>query len=232
MKQALIINAHHPYPFSEGKLNGELVRRLAARLDAKGYRIEHTATSGDYDIDVELQKHRRADLIVIQAPLNWFSVPWPMKKYMDDVYTAGLDGRVCHTDGRSGTDPKKNYGTGGTLTGKQYMLSFTFNAPREAFDDPTEYLMQGKSIDDLLLHLHANYRFLGMQALPSFVCFDVMKNPDIDEDFSRLEAHIDEFIQGENDETYSDHWGQLGYRPGDGAAVREEGPQSDYRSAQ
>jgi|GEM_PF-3044187 putative NADPH-quinone reductase len=79
MQIALIINAHHPYPFSEGKLNAELVKRIEKNLYAKGFEIEHTATSEDYDIEKELGKHRWADLIIIQAPLNWFSVPWPIK---------------------------------------------------------------------------------------------------------------------------------------------------------
>jgi modulator of drug activity B len=30
--------------------------------------------------------------------------------------------------------PNMNYGMGGTLTGTQYMLSCTLNAPSEAFD--------------------------------------------------------------------------------------------------
>ena len=194
MQNALIINAHHPYPFSEGKLNAELVKRIEKNLSAKGFEIEHTATSEDYDIEKELERHRWADLIIIQAPLNWFSVPWPMKKYMDDVYTAGLDGTVCNTDGRVSEKPKENYGTGGTLNGRKYMLSMTFNAPEEAFDNPSEYLMQGKSVEDLMLHMHVNYRFLAMEPLPTFVCYDVMKNPTIEEDFVRLEAHLDHHI--------------------------------------
>ncbi len=194
MKNALIINAHHPYPFSEGKLNDEVVKRIKRNLITRGFEVKHTATSSDYDIEQELDKHRWADLIIIQAPLNWFSIPWPMKKYMDDVYTAGLDGRVCNTDGRTADNPKQNYGTGGTLNGKKYMLSMTFNAPEEAFNNPSEYLMQGKGVDDLMLHMHANYRFLAMEALPTFVFYDVMKNPTIEDDFLRLEAHLDHHV--------------------------------------
>ena len=195
MKNILIINAHHPYPFSEGKLNAEIIKRIEQNLTEKGCIVRHSASSSEYDVEQELEKHRWADLIVIQAPLNWFSIPWPMKKYMDEVYTEGLDGRVCNTDGRVIEKPKENYGTGGTLTGKKLMLSMTFNAPMEAFDNADEFLMQGKSVEDLLLHIHVNYRFLGMESLPSFICYDVMKNPTIEDDFVRLEAHLDHYIQ-------------------------------------
>ena len=62
------------------------------------------------------------------------------------------------------------------------MLSLTFNAPKEAFDDPKEYLFQGKSLDDLWLPMHMNFRFFGMKALPTFVCYDVVKNSHIEND--------------------------------------------------
>lgn len=195
MKNVLIINGHHPYSWSEGKLTRSLIERMEKFLLGKGIDVKHSWTSDHYDLEEEIQKHVWADAVVIQAPLNWFSVPWPMKKYMDDVFTAGLDGRICIDDGRTSTAPKANYGTGGALNGKRYMLSFTLNAPEEAFDNPDEFLMQGKSIDDLFLHLHTNYRFLAMEALPTFVCYDVMKNPNIERDFSRLHQHLEHTFQ-------------------------------------
>lgn len=52
-------------------------------------------------------------------------------------------------DGRTTEAPKDNYGMGGTLTGKKYMLSVTFNAPSEAFNDPEQPFFAGRSVDDL-----------------------------------------------------------------------------------
>ena len=37
-----------------------------------------------------------------------------------------------------------------------------------------------------------NFRFFAMEALPTFVCYDVMKNPSIEEDFERFKAHLEE----------------------------------------
>ena len=76
------------------------------------------------------------------------------------------------------------------MTGKKYMLSLTFNAPSEAFMDPDEYLFQGKSVDDLWFPMHMNFRFFDMQPLPSFACFDVMKNADVEADFARFKEHL------------------------------------------
>ena len=117
-------------------------------------------------------------------------VPWSLKKYIDDVYIEGTLGILCNADGRSSKKPKANYGTGGTLKGKKYMLSVSFNAPKEAFNNPDEYLFQGKSVDDLLFPMHCNYRFFAMKPLPTFACFDVLKNPTIEDDFQRFEELI------------------------------------------
>ena len=81
---------------------------------------------------------------------------------------------------------------GGTLRGKKYMLSVTFNAPREAFDDPRQQFFAGRSVDDLLLPTHLNAKFFGMKPLPTFAAFDVMKNPEIDSDFARFAAHLNQ----------------------------------------
>ncbi len=40
--------------------------------------------------------------------------------------------------------------------------------------------------------MHMNFRFFAMTPLPTFACFDVLKNPDIGNDFRRFDAHIDE----------------------------------------
>jgi modulator of drug activity B len=43
-----------------------------------------------------------------------------------------------------------------------------------------------------MFHMHANFRFFGMKALPTFAAYDVMKNGDIDKDFARFEAHLNQ----------------------------------------
>ena len=69
-------------------------------------------------------------------------------------------------------------------------FSLTFNAPKEAFDDPAQYLFQGKSVDDLWFPMHMNFRFFAMEGVETYACFDVMKNPDLENDFQRLEDHL------------------------------------------
>ena len=190
MRNVFIINAHEPYPFAEGKLNASLVERATRHLEAKGYEVRHSTMKDDYDVETEIEKHRWADVILLQTPVNWMGVPWRFKQYKDDVYSAGMAGQLCDGDGRSRSDPDKQYGSGGTLFGKKYMLSLTFNAPRDAFNDDSQYLFRGKSVDDLFFPMHMNFRFFGMEPLETFACYDVLKNPDIENDFMRFDRHI------------------------------------------
>lgn len=190
MSNIVILNGHQPYPFAKGALNGALVDRAADTLRGLGHDVRVTKVAEGYDVEQEIAHHQWADTVVMQFPVNWMGAPWSFKKYMDEVYTAGMDGRLTTGDGRTADAPKANYGMGGSLRGKTYMLSVTFNAPREAFDDPAEPFFQGMSVDDLLRPVHLNAKFFGLKPLPTFAAFDVMKNPEIEQDFARFDAHL------------------------------------------
>ncbi|MEO1367807.1 MAG: NAD(P)H-dependent oxidoreductase [Acidobacteriota bacterium] len=190
MKNIFVINAHEHYPFAEGRLNRTLVETATHILEARDYEVRHTTMKDELDVDQEIDKHLWADAVILQMPVNWMGVPWSFKRYMDFVYSAGMDGRLCAGDGRSRQEPSRQYGSGGSLTGKKYLLSLTFNAPREAFDDPQQEFFAGASVDDLLLPTHLNFKFFGMAPLPTFACHDVMKNPDIENDLERFQRHL------------------------------------------
>ncbi|MEO1128818.1 MAG: NAD(P)H-dependent oxidoreductase [Planctomycetota bacterium] len=190
MNKVFVINAHQEYEFSKGELNRALTEMALEHFQSSGYETRLTTMKDDWSVDAEIENHQWADAVLIQTPVNWMGVPWSFKKYMDMVYSFGMDGRLCAGDGRTRSDPGKQYGSGGTLGGTRYMLSLTFNAPRESFNDPSQTFFEGKSPDDLFWPMHLNFRFFGMDALPTFACHDVMKNPDIEHDFARYRAHL------------------------------------------
>ena len=138
MKNIFIINTHEPYPFSPGQLNATLVEMAQSILTKKGCEVKLTTMQDKYDPAEEVEKHLWANAVILQIPVNWMGVPWPFKRYMDIVYSAGIMGQLCDGDGRTRSDPSKQYGTGGLLHDKKYMLSLTFNAPNEAFNDPKQ----------------------------------------------------------------------------------------------
>ena len=100
MSNILIINAHHKYPFAEGRLNGSLVQKADELLTAGGHTTRVVTIDDGWDVDRELENHQWADIVLLQTPVNWMGVPWTFKKYMDEVYTAGMGGQLCDGDGR------------------------------------------------------------------------------------------------------------------------------------
>lgn len=189
MKNALIINTHHPYESSAGQLNAALVELANACLAEKEYELQNTKVADGYDIQEEVEKHLWANLVIVQGPVNWMGFPWSFKKYQDEVYSAA-GGLLYDGDGRHRVEAGSHYGSGGLGQGKKYMFSLTFNAPRAAFGDPGQYLFAGKGVDDLFFPSHMNFRFMGMEPLETFVCYDVHKNPDIENDFERFRNHL------------------------------------------
>ena len=192
MKKVLIINAHQFYEgFAPGKLNQKMAGVIKEEMAQRGYQVMETSIQEGYDIAAEVQKHVDADLIVLQTPVYWFGTPWIYKKYVDEVFTAGLVQQSLLTDdGRTRDDPSKQYGSGGKMQGKKYMLSLTWNAPAEAFGDPRQSLFDGKTVDDVFVANTANYKFCGAEVLPSFSCHDVVKQADVEGDVARLRKHL------------------------------------------
>jgi NADPH dehydrogenase (quinone) len=192
MQKALIINAHLFFEgISSGKLNETMVGILDEELVKRGYAVKHTNIEKGYDINEEVDKHAEADLIILQSPVYWFGNPWIYKKYVDEVFTAGLfQNKLLTDDGRTREDPSKQYGSGGKLQGSKYMLSLTWNAPAEAFGDKSQTLFDGKTVDDVFVANTANYKFCGVEILPSFSCFNVVKEADVEGDIKRLREHL------------------------------------------
>lgn len=189
MTKVFILNGHHQYPYATGRLNASLIERAETHFLSKGWEVNKTATEDAYDVAAEVEKFKWADVVLLQMPLNWMGMPWSFKKYTDDVWSAGMVGEMSLYDGRSAESPKKNYGLGGLLKGR-YMLSVTANAPQEAFNDADEKYFAGRSEDDLLLPIDLNFKWIGLEKVPTFWAYDVMKNPQVESDFARFDAHL------------------------------------------
>lgn len=192
MKNVLIINAHQVVEgIAAGRLNQTLVDVIQDEMTQRNYTVQHSVIADGYDANEEAQKHAWADIIILQSPVFWFGTPWPYKKYVDEVFMAGLmQQTMLVDDGRTRTDPNKQYGTGGKMQGKQYMLSLTWNAPEEAFGNKDQYLFTGKTVDDVFISNTANYKFCGADILPAFSCYNVVKQADVENDIIRLRQHL------------------------------------------
>ena len=190
MSNVLIINGAKPFLFAKGELNNMFATLAGEHLTALGHSVSTTVVDAPYSIDEEVQKIANSDVIIYQMPGWWMGEPWIVKRYIDEVFSAG-HGVLYASDGRSRTDASKKYGSGGLLQGKKYMLSLTWNAPLEAFDDPEQFF-HGVGVDGVYLHFHKVNQFLGLEALPTFIANDVEKNPQIEQDIANYRRHLDQ----------------------------------------
>jgi modulator of drug activity B len=197
----LIINTHLNYPgWSEGKLNLTFMDAAKAFFTGRGQpklgvpTVAETFVERGYKPEEEVQKHAAADLVILQTPVNWFGAPWIYKKYVDEVFNVALASKVMlEGDGRTRKDPSKQYGTGGKMQGRKFMISATWNAPRETFDNPDSFLYGGKGTADLFLPITSNYKFCGYDILPAFGVFDIYKNPNIPRALEDYQRHLEKY---------------------------------------
>ncbi|HVJ43248.1 MAG TPA: NAD(P)H-dependent oxidoreductase [Dongiaceae bacterium] len=118
------------------------------------------------DVKAEIEKLFWADLLILQFPLWWFSMPAILKGWVDRVYAYGFAYGVGeHSDQRWGD----RYGEG-TLAGKRAMLIVTAGGWEE------HYSARGINgpIDDLLFPInHGILYYPGYEVLPPFVAYRV-----------------------------------------------------------
>ena len=126
MKSVLIISGH-PDLKSDSFANKIILADLSEQLPSAVI-DDLSALYPDYRIDVpaEQDKLRHADIIVLQFPIFWYSMPSLLAKWMEDVFVRGFS----------------HGSTGKALAGKKLILSFTTGAPETAYgaDFPLEML--------------------------------------------------------------------------------------------
>lgn len=177
----LVINGHKYYPFSQGRLNKTLFDKIIEVVSPEN-EVQSTVVENGYDVQTEIDKFMWADKIIIQTPINWFSFPGIFKTYIDEVYKHG-----------DFYGPSTEYGKGGKLTDKKYMYSLTCNSPYEAFFQ-NGHFYDGRGVDEVFIAMHKLQEYSGLQKMKTFVCFDVIKHPDVPLYLSNLEEHLKKYV--------------------------------------
>jgi len=188
MKNILLINGAKTFAHSNGQLNDTLTELAQEVLLDLGHQVQVTRADSEYDAKSEVEKFLWADTVIYQMPGWWMGAPWTVKKYIDDVFTEG-HGSLYANDGRSRADASKKYGSGGLIHDKNYMLSLTWNAPMDAFND-AEQFFHGVGVDGVYLPFHKANQFLGMKTLPTFIVNDVIKAPEVEAYMAQYRDHL------------------------------------------
>jgi glutathione-regulated potassium-efflux system ancillary protein KefF len=108
----------------------------------------------DFNIDAEAEQQilLQADLLVLQHPMYWYSVPAIVKEWMDVVLTRGFA-----------------YGAGGdALRGKDMRLVLSTGGSLEAYSSSGQH---GYPLDELLRPVQQTARFCGMNFLTPLVIY-------------------------------------------------------------
>ena len=111
------------------------------------------------DIAIEIAKLQKADLLILNFPLFWFSVPAIMKGWIDRVLISG----VCYGGMRF-------YDQGG-LKGKKALVTLTLGGREHMFG---EKAIHGELVDGMLRPLlRGTLAYVGLEVLPPFIGYHV-----------------------------------------------------------
>lgn len=191
MTKIFIINAGQDFGHSGGKYNNTVTAATEQFFRGrKDFEVRTTHIDRHYDPKTEVEHYVWADIIIYHTPIWWFQLPHGFKKYIDVVFTEGHNKGIYKSDGRSSVNPEINYGTGGSLNGKKYMVTTSWNAPHTAFTLPGEFFRETSVDNGPLFGFHRMNAFTGMEALESFHFHDVEKNADINRDINAYQQHL------------------------------------------
>ena len=131
MKNVLIVSGHTDLK-NDSVANKTIINELKRLLPEAEYDIlSDLYPDYRFDVKAEQEKLVKADIIVWQFPVFWYSMPSLLRKWVEEVVVHGFA-----------------YGTDGTaLQGKRFIASFTTGAPAEAYT-PNGFV--GYTIEEVL----------------------------------------------------------------------------------
>ena len=123
MSKILVISGHPNLPGSTA--NKTVLDAVKNHFgDAINMReLDKLYVNGKFDVPAERKALAEADIVVLQFPVYWYSVPGLLKQWIDDVFEYGFA-----------------YGPQGTaLRGKKLLISATAGAPENMYRDALPY---------------------------------------------------------------------------------------------
>lgn len=192
MKHVLIINAGQKFAHSGGRYNQTVTKNTLSFFERfENVEVKLTNIEDGYDNEEEVENFVWADYIIYHTPMWWFQIPNGFKKYIDEVFTVGHKKGIYHSDGRTSKNPEINYGTGGMLQGRKYMVTSSWNAPKTAFTLPGEFFNETSVDNGSLFGFHRMNAFASLEKMESFHFYDVEKNADVTRDMTEYTKHLE-----------------------------------------
>ena len=126
MKNILIISGHPDLNTSVA--NATILDEVKKALsEAEIRRLDSLYPDYKFDVAAEQAALLKADVIVLQFPFSWYSMPGLLKLWLDKVFQHGF-----------------SHGSKGKLGGKKLLVSFTTGAPAVAYqkDGPMKHTVE------------------------------------------------------------------------------------------
>lgn len=123
MNNILIVSGHTD--LKDSTANKKILEELSKRLPEA--EIDYLSELyPDYKIDIENEQKKlvNADIIVLQYPVFWYSMPSLLERWMEETFKHGFS----------------HGSTGDKLKGKKVIVSLTTGAPEETYSDINDYL--------------------------------------------------------------------------------------------
>lgn len=143
MKKIIIVSAHDTVVDSVA--NKYILEELQGKLpDAVFDDLDAQYANFEFNIEAEQQKLEKADIIILQYPFYWYSMPGLMHRWMEQIFQHGWS----------------HGSTGHALEGKTLVASFTTGAPDFAYAHDG---MMRFELDEFLAPLKATCILTGMK---------------------------------------------------------------------
>ncbi|MCP5054152.1 MAG: NAD(P)H-dependent oxidoreductase [bacterium] len=109
------------------------------------------------DIKQEMDKFERADIVIFNFPMWWYSLPAILKGWVDRVFAMGFS----YGGG-------KGYFEDGAFPNKKALLTFTTGGPKDSDEPDGEDSQMNKIIYPITFGM---LYFVGLQVLPPFIAY-------------------------------------------------------------
>lgn len=140
MKHVLVVSGHTD--LNDSVANKTILEEVARFLpEAEIDYLDREYPDFKINVPAEQEKLVRADIVVFQFPLFWYSMPSILERWMEKTFVHGF-----------------SHGTAGDkLHGKTLLLSVTTGAPESAYQKGNGYTM-----DELFPAIHGTCRLTGL----------------------------------------------------------------------
>lgn len=178
MKNILIVCGHTN--MNDSVANKNIIEKLKDDISNAEFDIL-SELYPDYKIDVQKEQEKllKADIIVLQYPIFWYSMPSLLERWMEEVFKHGFS----------------HGSTGDKLKGKKLIISFTTGAPEEAYSKSGR---MGHDIEDFLNPIKVTCRECQMNLSGIVKTYGVsyqIRNDKSDEILEKTNKHVKELIK-------------------------------------